>query len=1096
MSARKSHSDPFGDALGRARQWASRLSRQGKATMRMVDPFGATSDPRPDKNRFHAGSESTAPAQSHDASNTGAHNQPAQRIIDQFAEHAVRLGPLVKRHMFDFDEVPGKLTLGWAQLPSTTYQGNVFSLGLFAGRDRFAQIAVADSKGRVFVGNEIGMDLQGVEPRFIFSKERHDYGGVVGRDMTGRMTWLAAWSRKDGRYRLEQMRRNLPGIMRENLEYRDAIAIAFFAAYMLPQMSGALIGFGAGNIFRRLNREAPIGAIRRSVRDMLEARARNMRVSGLEDHFAELMREAGALDEIPGLEAKHGAEPLHLYTSSYSGAYFFNWDSSLALAPALRALAIEGNLNRFAMVSSWLEHNSRLGLEPTEETVTREQAAAIDMNLLKNPALLALGVDHAPEPGHSSMQILFDTARKASKETGKPADSEWVYRQTMSLLVRSLRLPYRFDAALRSDLARGSVAVGFTTAGVSMMPATRYDEQSGQWVTLRDRERAALSADYNLRVGLMLALLSFGACDNVQEVSLHVDSLGLEEAVAEQDTAIEAMMSEALSAFERMHTGDMGPTGSKAEPKDGDMHGDPSRTAARSIAEMGADSFMPPVGAPHDESDADAGDASMEQRFEDLVKGIDIDETTFADPGEQPAGFKSDDDGNQDDPMNVLRRNPTVRTLATVRFTRNEFLERIRQDGLEHPQDTYRMFNATIDVDENGGLKQIVPDFDLRDRGFAPAGSQEEPEMADHEFTPEAAQALGARNAFGLSIQRVDVMQRADSEFHRLASDTAMPSVAKAQEATRIIDTIADPELSEQSAAIAGALIDGRDTPTVKLDLATQIDNERARMHDMLFSGQPDQACESAENLLKRMDALYAQGDGVPRYFNSYAERVVYNRLFATPDEHTVLIPDNLFYMHMEMADMYAQLKGTKEALPHLNAMVAYAPSYPLAHLKLAVQLARDEDWDSARAACLNALLVALDRDDAAFAYYRLAYAEWMQDRFDTAAAAYIMSNHIAPGKIMTLEEELRELVSRADSQCILVPENVQEAAMVLKHHGLPVWPDTEAAGIVRQAVRITVDEGLFVPARTLAVAAARMNDTESNGIDVVQAQFIRSLSE
>ena len=67
---------------------------------------------------------------------------------------------------------------------------------------------------------------------------------------------------------------------------------------------------------------------------------------------------------------------------------------------------------------------------------------------------------------------------------------------------------------------------------------------------------------------------------------------------------------------------------------------------------------------------------------------------------------------------------------------------------------------------------------------------------------------------------------------------------------------------------------------------------------------------------------------------------------------------------------------------------------------------------------------------------------------------------------------------------------------MVLKHHGLPVWPDTEAAGIVRQAVRITVDEGLFIPAGTLAVAAARMNDTESNGIDVVQAQFIRSLSE
>ena len=93
-------------------------------------------------------------------------------------------------------------------------------------------------------------------------------------------------------------------------------------------------------------------------------------------------------------------------------------------------------------------------------------------------------------------------------------------------------------------------------------------------------------------------------------------------------------------------------------------------------------------------------------------------------------------------------------------------------------------------------------------------------------------------------------------------------------------------------------------------------------------------------------------------------------------------------------------------------------------------------------------------------------------------------------------EDELRELVSRADSQCIPVPENVQESAMVLNRRGLPVWPNTEAADIVRRAARITVDEGLFVPARTLSVAAARMNDTDSNGIDVVQAQFIRSLSE
>lgn len=311
----------------------------------------------------------------------------------------------------------------------------------------------------------------------------------------------------------------------------------------------------------------------------------------------------------------------------------------------------------------------------------------------------------------------------------------------------------------------------------------------------------------------------------------------------------------------------------------------------------------------------------------------------------------------------------------------------------------------------------------------------------------------------------------------------------------RIIDMIGDPELAEQAPNITSALIDGRDTPPVTIAMADELDRERLRARDLLFGGQVDQAFEAAEAAIGRLDALYAKGDGVPRYFNSYAERVIYNRLFATPGERTVLIPDNLFYAHMELADVLAQIKGAEASLKHLNAMVAYAPAYPLTHLKLAVQLARSEDWDSARAACLNALNVALDRDDAAFAYYRLAYTEWMQDRFDTAVAAYLMSDHIAPGQIGSLESELQELVARADSQCIRVPENVDEAAHVLAGNDLPVWPHTEVAGIVRDAARITVDEGLFVPARTLSVASARMNDDENNGIDVVQAQFIRSLN-
>lgn len=576
-------------------------------------------------------------------------------IIDELTRHAVALSPVIKRRTFpELENVPEGLVLGWAQLPST--RGRGFSLGIFPDRDHFAQVAFADTHGRVFVGTDPNMDVQDMQARFMFGKEKevtlpdgerlgesdeprsrsgfsragHGLGsalhhgrglgrglghgadgvkaitgGVVGRDDTGRMTWLASWLKAGNRYTLEQMRANLPPVMRHDLEYRDAITIAFFATYMLPQINGLLIGFGSGNIFRRLNREAPIGAIRRSVRDTLAARAHGMRASGLEDHFADLMREAGALDTTPGLEAVHGAEPLHLYTSTYSSGYFFTWDKSLAFGQALKSLKIEGNLNRFAAVSAWLERNASLGRNPTEDTVTRAEAAQIDMKLIENPAIMALDpydgeqerravlslVDIAartagqirsefPDPrdvltqqnvpdsgvtnaasaestesaeGAVERTDKSDTNTQAARPSYSPARSdEWVYRQTLSSLLRRLRLPYRFDVEFRSRLDSGEVAIGFTTAGTSMMPDSRYDTTRRTWRALSSAERASMSAAYNLRVGLMMAALSFGTSESVRQVSLHIDSIGLEEAIAEQDSAIEAMMSEALSAFEHL----------------------------------------------------------------------------------------------------------------------------------------------------------------------------------------------------------------------------------------------------------------------------------------------------------------------------------------------------------------------------------------------------------------------------------------------------------------------------------------------------------------------------------------------------------------
>lgn len=97
--------------------------------------------------------------------------------------------------------------------------------------------------------------------------------------------------------------------------------------------------------------------------------------------------------------------------------------------------------------------------------------------------------------------------------------------------------------------------MAFTTAGPSMMPESRYDERAHDWVSFSQGERAAMSAAYNLRVGLIIAALCFGASERVDQVCVRIDSIGLEEAVAEQDSAISDLMSAALRSFERLHTG-------------------------------------------------------------------------------------------------------------------------------------------------------------------------------------------------------------------------------------------------------------------------------------------------------------------------------------------------------------------------------------------------------------------------------------------------------------------------------------------------------------------------------------------------------------
>lgn len=118
-----------------------------------------------------------------------------------------------------------------------------------------------------------------------------------------------------------------------------------------------------------------------------------------------------------------------------------------------------------------------------------------------------------------------------------------------------------------------------------------------------------------------------------------------------------------------------------------------------------------------------------------------------------------------------------------------------------------------------------------------------------------------------------------------------------------------------------------------------------------------------------------------------------------------------------------------------------------------------------------------------------------MQDNFPLAVASYKMADNLSSGKIESIEIELDELLSRMQSQCIPAPNDMSQVEEVLKINNVPKWPDVEAYEIIDEAAKITVNEGMFVIARTLSVARARMLFSNNSSDNVVQMQFLRSLN-
>ena len=211
------------------------------------------------------------------------------------------------------------------------------------------------------------------------------------------------------------------------------------------------------------------------------------------------------------------------------------------------------------------------------------------------------------------------------------------------------------------------------------------------------------------------------------------------------------------------------------------------------------------------------------------------------------------------------------------------------------------------------------------------------------------------------------------------------------------------------------------------------------------------------------------------RYFNTYAERIIYNRLLSSGGEYTVLLPNALFSAHVTLEEMISK-QGGMGALEQANWQVLHAPATPLSHLNQYKELSRLRDWEAAEAAARNMLEVSVEGKHIAMSYRNLGYCFWMEGQIPLASACYRLACAIDTSEdAIRTESWVLERVAR--SSHILLPDP-EEVLALLKGRSIPVYPDLPGVQIAKSAAEALVDLGLFVPAEGVLKSLSTLPDS------------------
>ena len=362
---------------------------------------------------------------------------------------------------------------------------------------------------------------------------------------------------------------------------------------------------------------------------------------------------------------------------------------------------------------------------------------------------------------------------------------------------------------------------------------------------------------------------------------------------------------------------------------------------------------------------------------------------------------------------------------------------------------------------------------------FAAPRHSQIPESSWEEIPRKFAPALGTSFVADLSIERKGILWKACRTFASLASLVEGGKMSKAQAVEKvesICQLMPDPELKKAGGLAASLIRQG--APIAGFDFSIEEEIKAAQEEaDSLLSDKF--AGASGVRLLEEKVKKAERGfDLFPlapaRYFNTYAERVIYNKLLSSGGEYTVLLPNSLFAAHVALEEMISK-QGGEGALEQANWQVLHAPATPLSHLNQYKELSRLRDWEASEAAARNMLEVAVEGKHIAMAYRNVGYCYWMRGALDVAAACYRMAFALdSSEEAIRTESWVLEKVARSSHFLLPTP---QEALGLLKERSIPIYPDLPGVQVAKGAAEALVDYGLFVPAEGILKSLSTLPD-------------------